>query len=488
MNLNGVSYYSPQWAFVDAMKMSRVTDGDFPWELKPAGLPRPALDEQGYPIGLEAGQVASTLMLRALGDHFPAGEYTVLFEGDGEVKVSLDGRRASLDHDGEGTGRFTVDVTPTKNGLMLEVRRSNPRNHVRDVRVIMPGFEATYATQPFHPLFLERLRPFSVLRFMDWGNTNGSKVTRWEERKRPDYRSQHGGAGVAHELMVQLCNQTLKQPWVCVPHRADDDYVRALATLLRDTVDPRLKVFVEYSNEVWNGSFEQHREVTRQAKREGVDWYACYTRRSCEVFRIFEEVFGGTSRLVRVLGSQAGNPWIAEQLCRALPGPGAADALAIAPYFGGALGSPRRWRTTRDWSVEQVLDACQAELALQPDLLKKTKACADEHGLALIAYEGGQHLAAVGEAVDDRQLVDLFTAANRHPRMGQLYREALATWAAAGGGTYVHFNDVFVPQKWGNWGALEYQDADPARSPKYAALVSVAERWAAAAPAPSAGP
>ena len=24
MNLNGVSYYSPQWAFVDAMKMSRV--------------------------------------------------------------------------------------------------------------------------------------------------------------------------------------------------------------------------------------------------------------------------------------------------------------------------------------------------------------------------------------------------------------------------------------------------------------------------------
>lgn len=487
MNLNGVSYYSPQWAFVDAMKMSRVNSGEFPWDLKAAGLPAPALDEQGYPIGLGAGQVVSTLMLRAIGDHFPAGEYIVLFDGDGEVKVSLDGNRESLDHDGAGSGRFTVDVTPTSNGLMLEIKRSNPANHVRNVRVIMPGFEVTYATRPFHPLFLERLRPFSALRFMDWGNTNGSTVTRWDERKRPDYRSQHGGAGVAHELMVQLCNQTLKQPWICVPHHADDDYVRSLATLLRDGVDPRLKVFIEYSNEVWNGSFKQHRDVTHQARRERVEWYACYTRRSCEIFSIFEEVFGGTTRLVRVLGSQAGNPWIAKQICRALPSPGAADALAIAPYFGGRLGAPKHWRTTRDWTVEQVLDACQAELAEQRDLLAKTRARARDAGLALIAYEGGQHLAAVGEAVNDEKLVDLFIEANRHPRMRQLYREALAVWAAEGGGTFVHFNDVFVPQKWGNWGALEYQDSDPAGSPKYSALVSVAEEWARSTP-PGAGP
>ncbi|MFP5354942.1 MAG: hypothetical protein ACLGIK_07260, partial [Gemmatimonadota bacterium] len=40
--------------------------------------------------------------------------------------------------------------------------------------------------------------------------------------------------------------------------------------------------------------------------------------------------------------------------------------------------------------------------------------------------------------------------------------------------TILHFNDVYVPQKWGSWGALEYQDQDPATAPKYQALVDAA--------------
>ena len=36
----------------------------------------------------------------------------------------------------------------------------------------MPGFEN--AKSPFHPLFLERLAPFEVLRFMKWQRTENS--------------------------------------------------------------------------------------------------------------------------------------------------------------------------------------------------------------------------------------------------------------------------------------------------------------------------
>jgi hypothetical protein len=36
--------------------------------------------------------------------------------------------------------------------------------------------------QPFNPEFLKKTKPFSVLRFMDWGMTNGSPVAAWADR------------------------------------------------------------------------------------------------------------------------------------------------------------------------------------------------------------------------------------------------------------------------------------------------------------------
>jgi hypothetical protein len=50
----------------------------------------------------------------------------------------------------------------------VTIARTNPANPLRNVRVIMPGFEATDAASPFHPALLNWLRGFSVLRFMDW--------------------------------------------------------------------------------------------------------------------------------------------------------------------------------------------------------------------------------------------------------------------------------------------------------------------------------
>jgi hypothetical protein len=44
------------------------------------------------------------------------------------------------------------------------------RESLRNICFIMPGFESTYASQPFHPLFLQRLQNYKVLRFMlDFG-------------------------------------------------------------------------------------------------------------------------------------------------------------------------------------------------------------------------------------------------------------------------------------------------------------------------------
>jgi len=60
-----------------------------------------------------------------------------------------------------------------------------------------------------------------------------------------------GGSGVWP--MSTCC--AVATPWwptsyVCVPFLATDAYVDSLAVLLRNTLEPQRKVYVEYSNEL----------------------------------------------------------------------------------------------------------------------------------------------------------------------------------------------------------------------------------------------
>ena len=47
--------------------------------------------------------------------------------------------------------------------------KSNPLNPIRNIRVLLPGFDDTYAAKsPFHPYFIKSLSRFNTLRFKDW--------------------------------------------------------------------------------------------------------------------------------------------------------------------------------------------------------------------------------------------------------------------------------------------------------------------------------
>ncbi|HVK05057.1 MAG TPA: hypothetical protein VM490_16390, partial [Armatimonadaceae bacterium] len=54
------------------------------------------------------------------------------------------------------------------------------------------------------------------------------------------------------------------------------------------------------------------------------------------------------------------------------------------------------------------------------------------------------------------------------------YAKYYDEWTRAGGDLFCHFSSVGEWSKWGSWGLLQYQDDDPARSPKFAATM----RWA----------
>ena len=108
-----------------------------------------------------------------------------------------------------------------------------------------------------------------------WAETNNAEAARWDDRTRPDAATQAEG-GVALELMIAHANRTRTDPWFCVPHLADDAFVRRMAETVRDGLGPGREARVEYSNEVWNAGFEQAAYAMERGRAEigGADPHA----------------------------------------------------------------------------------------------------------------------------------------------------------------------------------------------------------------------
>lgn len=62
---------------------------------------------------------------------------------------------------------------------------------------------------------------------------------------------------IPFELIVDLHNRVDKHIWLNFPRTADESYIRAIAALIRDDLDPSLKLIWTMSNEVWNFSQQQ---------------------------------------------------------------------------------------------------------------------------------------------------------------------------------------------------------------------------------------
>lgn len=478
MNLAGPADWNTELPFVDVFRMSR------PWisqqKGKPWGKgPDLELDEHGWVKRLEPDCWAETLMCTIDGGHYPGGKYTVLYQGQGRLEFN----NAKVVSD--RPGRIVIEPNPSNGAIFLRLVQTAPNDYVRNIRVVMPGFEDRYEKQPFHPAFLERWRGVACFRFMDWMETNGSGVRTWSDRPTPADAT-FSANGVPLEWMIDLCNRQQAHAWFCMPHQADDDFVQRFAQMVKDRLDPKLRVYVEYSNEVWNSQFPQARYSWEKAKELGLGpperpWEGggmYYAKRSVEIFKIWEQVFGGAERLVRVLAWQAGNTWWMDRIVLSYQDAYQhADALAIAPYI--TLNVPLEGKDVTagevaGWSLEQLLDRVENQcLPIAVKKIRDSKTMADKYGLLLVAYEGGQHLVGVAGGENNQRMTDLFHAANAHRRMGDVYREYFQAWTEIGGDLFCHFSSVARWSKWGSWGIVQYYDDDLAGSPKFMATM----RW-----------
>ncbi len=473
LNLAGNSYWTTEHMFVDLMKSSsrwraaRKTDTKFTWD-----NPLPKMDENGWP--LEVGKdnaYLETFVVAAAQRDYLGKELIVLYDGKG--KITYAGGWKVKSH---APGRDVLELG--KGPLVLQIRETDADDHLRNIRVIQPEYESTYKTQVFRKEFLDRWRGFNAFRFMDWGATNNSKVRTWADRTRPTDRTQTQG-GIALEYQIDLCNALHADGWFCIPHMADDDYVRHAARLIHERLDAGLKVYIEYSNEVWNGIFQQSHYAQEKGKEMGLGdpkrpWEGggmYYAIRAMQIFDVFEKEFGGHDRLVRVLAWQLNPWWFQNIILKTHDAYKHADAVAVAPYFGGNLDSPKTQEEVAGWSVDQVLDACRKSVTQRMKEVNRLVDIVRPMGLKVLAYEGGQHLVGVGGAENNVKLMDLFIAANRAPAMKDVYLDYLRAWKEAGGGMFMIFSSMGAPSKWGSWGILEYEGQDPKTAPKYEAVM-----------------
>ncbi len=515
-NLTEVNDYSPQIPFIDHFLTSRAwftqcdpasgggCTNNNAWDTGEAASLD--LDEHGWVRSLPLLSAPPVYTFAAtfwdVPAEFPDGVYIVLYDGEGTIEYGL-GAKKNISR--SRAGRDVVHVDPANGGILLRLTSTDPNhtgNYVRNIKFVAAGDEALVDSKRFSDAFVSQLAPYEVLRFMDWMRTNNSSASSWNNRSKATDARFSSDRGVPAEIMVELANTSGKAPWFNMPHQADNTYIQSFATLVKQNLSTSLPVFVEYTNEAWNGVFSQGSWIESQGEAA---WPSSnespftkrinfYGRRSAEVCDLWRGVFSDDpSRVVCVIASQAANSWTASEAL-ACPlwneAPCAShgiQALAIAPYMGDYIGGDTNYALVSKWSGTNGLNNLFKEMTAgavvadgpQEGAMKQSfgwmvenKQVADQYNIKLVTYEGGQHLVGVGSASSDSSVTELFTSANRDSRMGSIYSDYLSGWAARGGSLFMHFNDISSYSQYGSWGALE-KIGQPSTA-KYDALYSYA--------------
>jgi hypothetical protein len=508
-NVAPVAYWNTSWAFVDVIKMAR------PWLTSFTNSLVVPTDTDGWPTANPQGLTVFTHVFREMNGAYPAGDYVLTWEGSATVTPDLSWDATSFTIPDPGNpNRMIVSVTPGNQGIKIDIDNIDPNDPVKNIRLWMPGFEN--ATSSFHPLFVSRLKTFKVLRFMDWQKINSSTEVQWSDRKQPTYAfqndardSQNGNhGGVAPEYILELCNLLEADPWFCMPHQADDNYVTQFAQMVRDG-DPAnnilplhagATIYIEYSNELWNEApgFNQFKWLEDQATAatgsavliRDNEWFDQWALEAKRDFAIWKAEFANDSRpLLRVLAGQKSNVWILTKMISRMNDPidpngkdVLFDALACSTYFSNEVsGSTAEAILMNTKNKIQTED--QSHYDKHADEAQKLSDPANHPNtytgrvIPFISYEGGQEFAPNGNQL----LFDI----QRHPLMYQAYLENIRAFIKSGdelpplgsgiftwgGKLYMAFNSVSKYEGGDAFGHYEFQDESIHSATKQRAVI-----------------
>lgn len=420
-NLDSCKDYAANMAFADCFRMARA------WGT--AATPYDGKGTSG-PDGLPIGDFGAVIFTEVQPTD---GTYKLSFTG--KADVSTPGSNAKIQNLVYDAAKnlTTADVVVGLNSQLF-MSFKNTNGNLKNLSLLRPG---CLPGQLFNPAFLKTVRPFKMIRFMDWLQTNGSPIKTWADRKLPTELLQSGSRGVCLEYCIALCNEIGTDAWICIPHMADDDYVVKASQLIKTNLRPELKIYVEYSNEVWNTIFAQTSWNYTQAQAdvaagqkdlslEGVDTNIYYwgrrrvAKRIAEIGKVFKNNLGA-ERVRPILANQIADPSVGRAQLQYLakyyaPVSDVIYGTAGAPYFatkahledildpitGKATGQKVKAGST----VQTVLDGLKSSVISNvakwvPQAWDGKATSADTptlsslakfHGVKFLLYECGQHL------------------------------------------------------------------------------------------------
>ncbi|RME66586.1 MAG: hypothetical protein D6781_14900, partial [Verrucomicrobia bacterium] len=331
---NGVIY-------ADVLKQSR------PWN-RPDGSPA-TLNAFGIPTEEAAAYLNDSYPLRA-------GTYRVYHNGQLDISFTH-GTLGAFSTDPATGLQMAEWVLPARTNT-VRMFLSNVVTAPTVLSIMRPIDDGSTVSHDFGELpdrlMIERLGDTSIVRFMDLLETNGNDSEKWEFRVRPyeppRTEKPQGGEGMPWEHVIAFSNAMGMSPFINIPIKADDEYIRNVAKVFRfgsdgvdpfnsdaereahraaggtvwEPLDPSLDLYIEYSNEVWNTnvSFPQTAWLESQALAEAsadpnsplvydgltpsANGYSrillgrAYTRRVVFISNTFREVFGDDQMMTRV--------------------------------------------------------------------------------------------------------------------------------------------------------------------------------------------
>ncbi|MBK8791699.1 MAG: hypothetical protein IPN59_00870 [Holophaga sp.] len=545
---------SRQWIFANMLRTSEA------WISVPGATPAQAqalasqvqVDASGWPTSFPAGAEMRMFAGYETGPGtYLHGAYVLTWQGAGNVELQSsenNGVNEELLLNDQAHGRIVKLIkTPTK-AVIVFVHSSDVSNPVRNMRLWAPATDGaglsltsgsdlsagkvTGSLEPkpgeaepmWHPRFLQHLAEapnYGVLRFMGWlainQNTWGKDPLEWSDRGDSSYSfaafntvdatynrypvaAYRQRLGMPYEWMIDLCNAVGKDLWIQVPHVASEELIRKLADLCATRLNPGLRVWFEYSNEIWNGIdpylAQQNKARAVAAAHFGVAATALTNAQFAWgsghlqglALKTFEDEWRTKgmpdSRLINVAAGFAQGSAYNQGVLDAMKeiDPTLPEVLAITNYFGygtqGDIFALHTFGTTPGvWPAEiyeKTKEIVRRNLYETTGAWKANADVARGAGVPLVAYEGGQHMLAMGygdwnnpaHADFMYYLYDF----QRSVQIEELYREHYALWNAMGGRTASLFVDTGGWSFWGYWGAKEYMVQTPIQSRKWNAF------------------
>lgn len=489
-NLSFINYYSSDPVFLNLAKQAQIgrpraekiheVDADGRWKTTQVDKRQwfvvtangwndqsvsLSLDAQGYPNSVPSGSKIVFLVARTTPlpwftsdwhmPHYEVGTYVLKWDGNADIDVTdtwdwlkpgtfdfqvykRESNRLEIEYYTQGAyqpgyGQNSRNPSDMKSGFWFEI--SSCDSSFTNLVFCRKEHEALIDQgYMVHPKYLDKLVNYAGIRFMHWQIINEAYIIGWDEHAKLDDAG-WCSRGAPLEVYIHVCNLLHKHMWICIPTGFDDNAVRQMAILIRDTLHPNLKVYVEFSNEFWNGGFWQNKWLQEYAYASGIEpdpldiqpaWtqvIKAFGKRNAECFDIFMDEFSGPRgyrwpyrswedpkpRLFRVLSSVAASADTSLQVWDACNkyskyhqpdyGSRSADCLAPSGYWAHTLGTTYNDFTDLDdlfAKSQQILTDSYLTAGSNNDIGVDTILDPEQIGINVTFYEGNAHLAQGG--------------------------------------------------------------------------------------------